>query len=123
VINGGSLTVSMAAGDTDALDSNGSLYINGGTVDISAQFAFDYVTDGAINGGTVTVNGSQVTQLSNSMMGGGGMRGGMQGGTPAEGGMMGGMKGHGGMPKGGRPSENSWEGSLEGSLEGTEETF
>ncbi|MBR7045595.1 MAG: carbohydrate-binding domain-containing protein, partial [Lachnospiraceae bacterium] len=62
VINGGSLTVSMAAGDTDALDSNGSLYINGGTVDISAQFAFDYVTDGAINGGTVTVNGSQVTQ-------------------------------------------------------------
>jgi hypothetical protein len=37
--------------------------------------------------------------------------------------MMGGMKGHGGMPKGGRPSENSWEGSLEGSLEGTEETF
>ena len=116
VINGGSLTVSMAAGDTDALDSNGSLYINGGTVDISAQFAFDYVTDGAINGGTVTVNGSQVTQLSNSMMGGGGMRGGMQGGAPAEGGMKGGMKGQGGMRmKGGRPSESSQE--------GTEETF
>ena len=116
VINGGSLTVSMAAGDTDALDSNGSLYINGGTVDISAQFAFDYVTDGAINGGTVTVNGSQVTQLSNSMMGGGGMRGGMQGGAPAEGGMKGGMKGQGGgRMKGGRPSESSQE--------GTEETF
>ena len=116
VINGGSLTVSMAAGDTDALDSNGSLYINGGTVDINAQFAFDYVTDGAINGGTVTVNGSQVTQLSNSMMGGGGMRGGMQGGAPAEGGMKGGMKGQGGMRmKGGRPSESSQE--------GTEETF
>ena len=116
VINGGSLTVSMAAGDTDALDSNGSLYINGGTVDISAQFAFDYVTDGAINGGTVTVNGSQVTQLSNSMMGGGGKRDGMQGGAPAEGGMKGGMKGQGGMRmKGGRPSESSQE--------GTEETF
>ena len=116
VINGGSLTVSMAAGDTDALDSNGSLYINGGTVDISAQFAFDYVTDGAINGGTVTVNGSQVTQLSNSMMGGGGKRDGMQGGAPAEGGMKGGMKGQGGgRMKGGRPSESSQE--------GTEETF
>ena len=85
-------------------------------MDISAQFAFDYVTDGAINGGTVTVNGSQVTQLSNSMMGGGGMRGGMQGGAPAEGGMKGGMKGQGGgRMKGGRPSESSQE--------GTEETF
>ncbi len=128
-INGGSLSVTMAAGDTDALDSNGSLYINGGTVDISAQFAFDYVTEGAINGGTVTVNGSQVTQMTSSMMGGGGMRGGMKGGSPAEGtdpagGMKGGMKGQGGMRmKGGRPSENSQEGSQEGSLEGTEETF
>lgn len=105
VISGGSLTVTMAAGDTDALDSNGSLYINGGTVDITAQFAFDYVTEGAINGGTVTVNGSQVTQLSNSMMGGGGPAMGGQGGmgaVPGEG-MEG--RGRGGMhQRGERPS-------------------
>ena len=41
-INGGKLTVNMGQGDTDALDANGDLIINGGTVDITAQFAFDF---------------------------------------------------------------------------------
>lgn len=112
VISGGSLTVTMAAGDTDALDSNGSLYINGGTVDITAQFAFDYVTEGAINGGTVTVNGSQVTQMSNSMMGGGGHAMGGQGGmgaVPGEG-MEG--RGRGGMhQRGQRPADSGAAGT------------
>lgn len=71
VINGGEIYVSMGAGDTDAIDSNGNLYINGGTVNITAQSAFDYDGIGQLNGGTVIVNGSQITQLSNSMMGGG----------------------------------------------------
>ncbi len=71
IINGGTVTVSMGQGDTDALDSNGSLVINGGTVNITANSPFDYLTYGAINGGTVTVNGSQVTTIYNSMMGGG----------------------------------------------------
>lgn len=92
VISGGSLTVSMGAGDTDALDSNGSLYIRGGSVDITARSAFDYETEGAIEGGTVTVNGSQVTQMTGSMMGGG-MQG--RGGKPADG------KPAGGKPAGG----------------------
>lgn len=117
VINGGSISITMAAGDTDALDSNGSLYINGGTVDISAQFAFDYETEGAINGGTVTVNGSQVTQMSESMMGGGMQgRGGMPSGDmKGRGGMpgQGGMRGQGGRPSGGRPDEGSTEGAEE----------
>ncbi|MBQ3975337.1 MAG: carbohydrate-binding domain-containing protein, partial [Lachnospiraceae bacterium] len=112
VISGGSLNVTMAAGDTDALDSNGSLYINGGTVDITAQFAFDYVTEGAINGGTVTVNGSQVTQMSNSMMGGGGPAMGGQGGmgaVPGEG-MEG--RGRGGMhQRGQRPADSGAAGT------------
>lgn len=71
VINGGEIYVSMGAGDTDAIDSNGNLYINGGTINITAQSAFDYDGIGQLNGGTVIVNGSQITQLSNSMMGGG----------------------------------------------------
>ena len=82
-ILGGELTITMAAGDTDALDSNGSLYISGGTVAISAQSAFDYDGAGELTGGTVTVNGEEVTALTNSMMGGGmgGHMGGGQGGT------------------------------------------
>ena len=79
-INGGDITINMGAGDTDALDANGSLIINGGTVDITAQSAFDFDGQGMLNGGTVTVNGEQVTELTNSMMGG---HGGF--GNPAEG--------------------------------------
>ena len=79
-INGGNLTVTMAQGDTDALDSNGSLIINGGNVNISAQFAFDFATTGQLNGGTVIVNGEQVTEITESMMMGGG------GGMPGQGG-------------------------------------
>lgn len=74
-INGGTIDITMGSGDTDALDSNGSLVINGGTVNITAQYAFDFDTTGELNGGTVTVNGEQVTAITNSMMGGGGMGG------------------------------------------------
>ena len=97
VINGGTLNITMGAGDTDALDSNGSLTINGGTVNISAQFAFDYVTYGTLNGGTVTVNGTQVTSIPNSMMGGMGFGGGQPGGFGGgQGGFGGGQGGFGG---------------------------
>ena len=89
-INGGKLDITMAQGDTDALDSNGYLKINGGTVTISAQFAFDYELGAELNGGTVTVNGQQVTQITESMMGGGGMGGQQPGG-------MGGQRPGGGM--------------------------
>ena len=84
IINGGDITIDMGQGDTDALDSNGSLYINGGTLTITANSPFDYDKDGAINGGTVFVNGSQVTEIYNQMMGGG--RGQMGGRGQAPGG-------------------------------------
>ena len=97
-INGGTVKIDMGQGDTDALDSNGNLIINGGTVDITAQFAFDFDGQGTLNGGTVTVNGEQVTSIENSMMGGGpGGHGGM--GPGGEGGM--GPGGQGGMAPGG----------------------
>ncbi len=95
-ITGGNLDITMGSGDTDALDANGNLIITGGNVNISAQFAFDYDGTATFTGGTVMVNGSQVTSITNSMMGGmGGMGGNMQGGRPGE--MQGNMQG--GMPE------------------------
>ena len=76
-MNGGDITIEMMQGDTDALDSNGDLYINGGTLTISAQSPFDYDGIGELNGGTVIVNGQKINQLTNQMMGG--MEGPMQG--------------------------------------------
>lgn len=90
-ITGGRLSVTMAQGDTDAIDSNGSIVVSGGEVEISAQFAFDYVTTASHTGGTITVNGETVDEITQSMMMGG--PGGM--------GMPGGMGGPGGM--GNRP--------------------
>ncbi len=88
-INGGDITVVMGAGDTDGLDANGDIVINGGSVNVTANSPFDYDGTGVINGGTVVVNGQQVTSLSNQMMGGPGGNNGGFGGP-------GGHGGHGG---------------------------
>lgn len=87
-ITGGTVTITMGAGDTDGIDSNGNIIITGGTVYVNANSSFDYDGSATFTGGTVYVNGQQVTTLPNQMMGGG--RGGM-GGTP--GGSMGGAPG------------------------------
>ena len=110
-INGGYLTVAVGQGDTDAIDSNGSIYVNGGTIDITAQMSsFDYDKTAEFNGGTIIINGTEVSEIPQSMMGGG--RGGMDGsmfggrgkmngempgetGGSTEGGMRGGMRGSG----------------------------
>ena len=73
-ITGGTLTITMAAGDTDAVDANGNLLITGGRIDITAQLAFDFDGTVTFTGGTVYVNGSQMTQITNSMQGGMGGR-------------------------------------------------
>ena len=88
--NGGTITIVMGSGDTDAVDSNGNLIINGGTLDITAQSPFDYDGSGQLNGGTLIVNGTETTSLANQM-GGGGMGGGRMGGHG--GGHMGGRQG------------------------------
>ena len=80
VFNGGNVNVSMGQGDTDAIDSNGSIYVNGGTINITAQMSsFDYDRTAEFNGGTIIVNGQEVSEIPQSMMGGG-MRGGMNSG-------------------------------------------
>lgn len=78
-INGGSLNITMGAGDTDAIDSNGGLIITGGTIDMTGS-GFDF--DGAVSftGGTVILNGRQLSEISNSMQGGMGSMGGFGGG-------------------------------------------
>lgn len=81
-INGGDITISMGQGDTDAIDSNGNIYINGGTINITAQSPFDYVGEAKYTGGTLIVNGTTTTEITNQMMGGGMMGPGGQGGDP-----------------------------------------
>ncbi len=76
-INGGNIKIVMGQGDTDAVDSNGSIAVNGGSLNITAQSAFDFETEGKINGGEVTVNGEKITEMSNQF--GGGMHGGQDG--------------------------------------------
>ena len=91
-INGGEIEITMGQGDTDGFDSNGNLTINGGTIRVSGNSAFDYDGKASLNGGTVYVNGTQVTALSNQMMGGlGGMRG--MGSRPGM------MQGNGNIPE------------------------
>lgn len=78
-VNGGYITVVMGQGDTDGFDANGNLYINGGTVDVTAQSPFDYDGTAEHNGGTIIVNGEETDQITNQFMGGG-----MGGGRPGE---------------------------------------
>lgn len=84
-VNGGTIKVSMGSGDTDAFDSNGNLYINGGVIDVEATSAFDADGTAELNGGTVMVNGEQITEITQSRGGGGG--GGFRGGAGGGGGM------------------------------------
>lgn len=77
-INGGSIDITMGGGDTDAVDSNGNLVITGGTINITGS-GFDYDGSVSFTGGTVYLNGQQLNEISNSMMGGMGGLGGRQG--------------------------------------------
>ena len=76
--NGGMTTIVMGQGDTDAVDANGNIIVNGGTIDVTAQVSsFDYDGTAEYNGGTIIINGTQTDSIPQSMMGGmGGMKGG-----------------------------------------------
>ena len=90
-INGGEINIVMGAGDTDGIDSNGSLIVNGGTVNITGSSGFDYEGSASYNGGTLILNGQTLDSIPNQMMGGAGGMGGMGG----MGGQPGGMGGRG----------------------------
>ena len=91
-INGGDITIAMSAGDTDGVDANGSIAVNGGSISITGSSGFDYDGTAQLNGGTVVVNGQTLTSIPNQMMGGGfgGMGGQMGGGFGGFGGGPGG---------------------------------
>ena len=73
--NGGYTKIVMGQGDTDAVDSNGYIIINDGTVDVSGQNTFDAELGSEFNGGTLIVNGTETDEIPADMMGGGGMHG------------------------------------------------
>lgn len=75
-IAGGTFTIDAA---DDGIQATTILEIDGGTFDISAVEGLEG-TDIEINGGTVIVNGQQITEMPASMMGGGG-KGGFNGNT------------------------------------------
>ena len=79
IFNGGEVNVTMGRGDTDGVDSNGNIIVNGGTVSVTGNSTFDYDGTGIINGGTVYANGQLVSSLPNQMMGGRGGHGGFGG--------------------------------------------
>lgn len=93
-INGGYTKITMGAGDTDGIDANGDIYINGGTVDVTGQSPFDYDGKAEHNGGTIIVNGSETDEITNQF-------GGMGGFGAGPGGGMGGMGPGGGFGGGG----------------------
>ena len=96
-VNGGHLKVEVGAGDTDALDANGDIIVNGGTIEVTqnGMSSFDYDGKAEFNGGTIYINGTQVDSIPQSMFGPGG------GGFPGGGG-----NGNGGFPGGDWNSEN-----------------
>ena len=77
-INGGNITIKMGQGDTDGIDSNGNIYIKGGTINITGNSPFDYDGTAQKNGGKIIVNGTETNTITNQMMGGG-MKGEMPG--------------------------------------------
>ena len=79
-MNDGTLTVVMGQGDTDGIDSNGNIIVNGGTINVTGQSSFDCDGTAQYNGGTIIVNGQQVTTIPNQFGGGMGGNGGMGGG-------------------------------------------
>lgn len=80
-MNGGTLKITMKGNDTDAIDINGSVYVNGGTIDITSDLkgsseSFDYDDKAEFNGGKIIINGEEVDEIPTPMMMGGGRNGG-----------------------------------------------
>ena len=69
-MNGGNVVISMGGGDTDGVDSNGDIYINGGTIDITGQSTFDYDGNAQYNGGTIIENGTTTNTITSQFFGG-----------------------------------------------------
>jgi hypothetical protein len=69
-INGGSIQIIMASGDTDGMDSNGDIIINGGIISVDAVSAFDADGTAEFNSGEIYMNGEQIYEIVQTQMGG-----------------------------------------------------
>ena len=85
-MNGGNLTVEVGQGDTDPIDSNGNITVNGGTIKMTGQTGFDFDGTATYTGGDIYLNGEKQTEIVNSMPGGGGAPGGGPQGNGSPGG-------------------------------------
>ena len=74
-MNGGNLTVEVGQGDTDPIDSNGNITVNGGTIKMTGQSGFDFDGTATYTGGDIYLNDEKQTEIVNSMPGGGGPQG------------------------------------------------
>ncbi len=100
--NGGETTIVMGAGDTDGVDANGNIYVNGGTISVSGNSTFDYDGNASYTGGTIIANGTQIDYIPNQNMGRGGWGNGGMGGFGGGNGGFGGGWGNGGGFGGGK---------------------
>ena len=89
-MTGGTLNVEVGEGDTDPIDSNGDIFVSGGTINLTGQSGFDFDGSATYTGGDITINGEKQTKIENSMPGGGGPQG---DGGPQGGGQPGGFGG------------------------------
>ena len=58
------MTIKMADGDTDGLDSNGDIIMNGGTLNITGPLTFDCDGRAVYNGGTIIENGIKTNSIT-----------------------------------------------------------
>ena len=65
-ITGGEITIVMASGDTDGIDSNGDLKVSGGTINVTGSSTFDYDGNATFTGGTIIINGTKVDAIPKS---------------------------------------------------------
>lgn len=68
-ITEGDITIVMADGDTDGIDSNGDIKISGGTINVTGNSTFDYDGTATYFGGTIIVNGTKVDNIPKSSAG------------------------------------------------------
>ena len=63
VINNGNIKITMGSRDSYAIDSSDSIFINGGTLDITAKETFFYSGEAKKNGGVLIINGKKTNKI------------------------------------------------------------
>jgi len=66
----GDIYIEMAEGDTDAIDSNGDLYVYGGNITLKCGSSFDADGTAELIDGYVLVNGEEITEITTQHQGG-----------------------------------------------------